>query len=240
MRRRWTRQGRRAGGRRPARRARRHRAAARGRRRHDAGGLRAASRFDGVWTGAEAKSFGAVITAFNKQYPGVKVNYKPVGDNLPTVVSTAVAGGNPPDMADIAQPGLVKQFVDKGALKPITYARKAMLGELRARRGSRSAPSTGSSTGSSSRRATSRRSGTTPTRSRTPASRRRRPGRSSRRPRTRSRPRASPAYSIGGADGWTLTDLFENIYLRQAGAGEVRRCSRRTRSSGPTRRSPRR
>ena len=26
-----------------------------------------------------------------------------------------------------------------------------------------------------------------------------------------------PAYSIGGADGWTLTDLFENIYIRQAG-----------------------
>ena len=26
-----------------------------------------------------------------------------------------------------------------------------------------------------------------------------------------------PAYSIGGGDGWTLTDLFENIYLRQAG-----------------------
>ncbi len=24
-------------------------------------------------------------------------------------------------------------------------------------------------------------------------------------------------YSIGGADGWTLTDLFENIYLRSAG-----------------------
>ena len=24
-------------------------------------------------------------------------------------------------------------------------------------------------------------------------------------------------YSIGAADGWTLTDLFENIYLRQAG-----------------------
>jgi hypothetical protein len=25
------------------------------------------------------------------------------------------------------------------------------------------------------------------------------------------------AYSIGGGDGWTLTDLFENIYLKQAG-----------------------
>ena len=31
-----------------------------------------------------------------------------------------------------------------------------------------------------------------------------------------------PAYSIGGADGWTLTDLFENIYLRTAGHDEVR------------------
>src|SRR5690349_6581501 len=78
--------------------------------------------FDGVWTGAEAKAFGGVISAFNKLYPNVKVNYKPVGNDLPTVVSTAVQGGHPPDMADIAQPGLVKQFVDKGALKPITYS----------------------------------------------------------------------------------------------------------------------
>ena len=91
------------------------------------GRSRAAITFDGVWTGAEAKAFGDVIKAFNKQYPDVKVNYKPVGDNLPTVLSTAVAGGNPPDMADIAQPGLVKQFVDKGELKPITYARRTLL-----------------------------------------------------------------------------------------------------------------
>ena len=48
--------------------------------------------FDGIWTGAEAASFGAVIKAFNKTYPDVKVSYKPVGDNLPQVVSTAVAG----------------------------------------------------------------------------------------------------------------------------------------------------
>jgi maltose-binding protein MalE len=30
----------------------------------------------------------------------------------------------------------------------------------------------------------------------------------------------TPAYSIGGSDGWTLTDLFENIYLRQAGVAK--------------------
>ena len=68
-----------------------------------------------------------MIKAFNKVYPNVKVTYHPVGDNLPTVVSTAVAGGNPPDMADIAQPGLVAQFVAKGALKPITYSRKVLI-----------------------------------------------------------------------------------------------------------------
>jgi len=27
-----------------------------------------------------------------------------------------------------------------------------------------------------------------------------------------------PAYAIGGSEGWTLTDLFENIYIRTAGA----------------------
>jgi hypothetical protein len=38
----------------------------------------------------------------------------------------------------------------------------------------------------------------------------------------------TPAYSIGGADGWTLTDLFENIYLRQAGAAKYDALSHHT------------
>ena len=42
------------------------------------------------------------------------MKYNPVGDNLPTVLSTAVEGGNPPDIADIAQPGLIQGFVDQG------------------------------------------------------------------------------------------------------------------------------
>ena len=64
--------------------------------------LKGSISFDGIWTGAEAKSFGAVISAFNKKYPNVTVKYKPVGNNIPTVLATAVAGGHPPDMADIA------------------------------------------------------------------------------------------------------------------------------------------
>ena len=82
--------------------------------------------FDGIWTGAEAQSFAKVIAAFNKQYPNVKIKYKPVGNNVPTVLATAIAGGHPPDMADIAQPGLVKQLAQQGKLKPITYAKSAI------------------------------------------------------------------------------------------------------------------
>ena len=79
--------------------------------------------FDGIWTSSSGqKQFQDVINAFNKKFPNVKVNYKPVGNNLPTVLATAVAGGHPPDMADIAQPGLVKQLAEQGHLKPITYA----------------------------------------------------------------------------------------------------------------------
>jgi ABC-type glycerol-3-phosphate transport system substrate-binding protein len=172
--------------------------------------------FDGVWTGAEAGAFGDVIKAFNKQYPDVKVSYKPVGDNLPTVLSTAVAGGKPPDMADIAQPGLVKQFVDKGALKPIGYARKTLLANF--------APSWvalatfnkkiyglvfkagNKSTVWYNTRAFKNAGVKPPTTWPQLAS-------------AANTVKASgvPPYSIGGADGWTLTDLFENIYLRQAG-----------------------
>src|SRR5437763_9221518 len=80
--------------------------------------------FDGIWTASSGqKQFADVIKAFNKTYPNVKVNYKPVGDSLPTVLATAVAGGKPPDMADIAQPGTVAQFAKQGKLKPITYAK---------------------------------------------------------------------------------------------------------------------
>ncbi len=88
--------------------------------------------FDGIWTAGEAAAFGKVIKAFNKVYPNVNVNYKPVGNNLPTVLATAIAGGHPPDMADIAQPGYVKQLAQQGHLKPITYAKAAMAAELRA------------------------------------------------------------------------------------------------------------
>ena len=47
----------------------------------------------------------AVLEGFTAKYPGVKVSYKSTGDNTPTVLSTAVAGGNPPDLASVVAAG---------------------------------------------------------------------------------------------------------------------------------------
>jgi alpha-glucoside transport system substrate-binding protein len=173
--------------------------------------------FDGVWTGQEAQHFQAVINAFEKQNPGVNVNYKALGDNLPTVLSTAVAGGRPPDMADIAQPGLVKQFATRRVLKPITYARPTLaanftqewlkLGTFNGSLYGFVFKASNKSTVWYSVRAF-REAGVKPPATWAQLLARGRTIRLS----------GTPPYSIGGADGWTLTDLFENIYLRQAGA----------------------
>ena len=176
--------------------------------------------FDGIWTASSGqKQFADVIKAFNKQYPNVKVKYKPVGDSLPTVLATAVAGGNPPDMADIAQPGTVAQFAKQGKLKPITYA-KSVIGQNFASAWQTLGTYSGKLYALVFKAANKsvvwynvpafKTAGVTP-------------------PKTFSQLLADaktikssgvPAYSIGGADGWTLTDMFENIYLRTFGSAK--------------------
>jgi alpha-glucoside transport system substrate-binding protein len=176
--------------------------------------------FDGIWTASSGqKQFADVIKAFNKVYPNVKVNYKPVGNDLPTVLATAVAGGHPPDMADIAQPGTVAQLAKQGKLKPITYATSTI---------SQNFVPSWKQLGTYSGKLYAlvfkaanksvvwynvpafKTAGVKP-------------------PKTFSallaaaktlKSSGTPAYSIGGADGWTLTDMFENIYLRTFGAAK--------------------
>ena len=75
----------------------------------------------GVWTGAEKDSFTAVLQAFMDKYPDVTVKYTSAGDQLPQQLSTAVEGGNPPDVAFLPQPGLMKDFVNKNALQPLDF-----------------------------------------------------------------------------------------------------------------------
>jgi ABC-type glycerol-3-phosphate transport system substrate-binding protein len=176
--------------------------------------------FDGIWTASSGqKQFADVIAAFNKKYPNVKVNYKPVGNDLPTVLATAVAGGHPPDMADIAQPGTVAQLAKQGKLKPITYAQSTISANF--------APAwqqLGTYSGKlyalvfkAANKSVVwynvpafKAAGVTPPKTFTQLLADAKTIKAS----------GTPAYSIGGADGWTLTDMFENIYLRTFGAAK--------------------
>src|SRR5437867_2461049 len=71
-----------------------------------------------VWSGAEQQSFTRVLDAFRAK-TGVTANFQSKGDQLPTVLGTAIAGGSPPDVAVLPQPGLLHDLVGKGVLKPI-------------------------------------------------------------------------------------------------------------------------
>jgi alpha-glucoside transport system substrate-binding protein len=179
----------------------------------------------GIWTGDEQKSFQAVIDKFNESYPNVKVKYTSAGDNVPTVVGTAVEGGNPPDIATIAQPGLIREFQQKGAARPIDYVSSTLeanyppdlvrLGQINGKLYSFVFKGANKSTVWYNVSAF-RDAGVEP-------------------PRTWDeflstgrtiKASGVPAYAIGGSDGWPLTDLFENVYLRQAGPEKYDQLSR--------------
>jgi alpha-glucoside transport system substrate-binding protein len=168
-----------------------------------------------VWTGAEGEAFQAVLDGFTEKNPDVKVSYKSAKEPA-TVLSTAVEGGNPPDIAALPQPGFMTDFAQRGALKPIDFAEDKIkegysdswldLGKVDGKLYGLFFKGANKSTVWYNVPAfedagveppedwdaflkagdTLKASGVTP-------------------------------YSIGAADGWTLTDLFENIYLRTAG-----------------------
>jgi alpha-glucoside transport system substrate-binding protein len=169
-----------------------------------------------VWTGPEQEGFQAVLDGFQEAYPNVTANYTSAGDQLPQQLSTAVEGGNPPDVAVLPQPGLVTDFVEKDALQPLDFAQDAVqenLGESAVELGSVDGTFYGFLFKAANKSTiwynvtAFEDAGVEP-------------------PETFDDLLAAadtlsasgiPAFSIGAADGWTLTDLFENIYLRQAG-----------------------
>ena len=170
-----------------------------------------------VWTGPEQASFQAVLDGFKEANPDVTVNYTSAGDQLPTQLSTAVEGGNPPDVAVLPQPGLMKDFAEKDALTPLDFAKddiQTNLGDSAVELGSVDGTLYGFLFKAANKSTVwynvaayedaELEAPTTWDEFLEGA-------------KTLSQS-GVPAYSIGGADGWTLTDLFENIYLRSAGA----------------------
>jgi alpha-glucoside transport system substrate-binding protein len=74
-----------------------------------------------TWTGTEQANFQAVLDAFAKR-TGAKVTYTSGGDDLPVLLNSRFAGGSPPDVALLAQPGVVGSLARKGQLKRLTGA----------------------------------------------------------------------------------------------------------------------
>jgi alpha-glucoside transport system substrate-binding protein len=169
-----------------------------------------------IWAGTEQESFQAVIDGYTELYPNCSVSYTSGGDNNAQLLSTAVEGGNPPDIAAVGQPGLMKDFADKGALQSLEDIRGEVVdnfGDSVAEIGTVDGTLYGIMFKGANKStvwynvAAFDDAGATA-------------------PETWDdllseaqliKDSGLPAYSIGGADGWTLTDLFENIYIRTAG-----------------------
>jgi len=168
------------------------------------------------WGGDEQAGFFEVINAFTKE-TGIPVVYESERD-LPTVLPTRVAGGNPPDIAMVPRPGIVGGFVADGVLTPLTdlvdegiltsnYAPAILdLGTFDGEIYGLLAKANSKST-FWYKPASFQELGVEP-------------------PETWDELVAivddyvaagKTPLSVGGLDGWTLTDWFENIYVRVAG-----------------------
>ncbi|MEV5510548.1 ABC transporter substrate-binding protein [Streptomyces orinoci] len=169
-----------------------------------------------VWTGTEQQHFTKVLDEFGKR-TGAEVSYVPSGDDMSAFIGSKVAGGDPPDVALLQQPGTLREFAQKGWLKPLSESATAELAknfpkgwqDLGSYQGKRYGVYFKASNKSLVWYNTKifQAAGV-------------------------QEPKTWPEFlhaaqtiadygvspvSVGGADGWTLTDWFENVYLSQAG-----------------------
>jgi ABC-type glycerol-3-phosphate transport system substrate-binding protein len=169
-----------------------------------------------VWTGAEQAEFKKVLDGFSKA-TGAKVVYQATGDNVATYLGSKIQGGAPPDVAFLPQVGVLHQFAQSKWLKPLGADASAELKknfsqgwqDLGAYQGTQYGVYFKGANKSLMwyNNAVFQNAGVQP-------------------PKTwddflKTAQTISdsgvPPVSVGGADGWVLTDWFENIYLSQSG-----------------------
>ena len=170
-----------------------------------------------VWTGTEQERFTAVLDAFTEE-TGIETSYRSAGDDMAAFLGTQIEGGAPPDVAMIAQPALVDQLAGDGSLQPLGDDAVAALEENYAGAWTEIGSVEGTPYALYFKVANKstwwyntaifEQAGVEP------------PGDWDALVETAGTVNASgtPFVSMGGADGWTLTDWFENIYIRTAGA----------------------
>ncbi len=169
-----------------------------------------------VFTGEEKKSFQAVLDAFSEA-SGHEASFTSAGDDMAAFLGNKIEGGSPPDVALIAQPGLVRSLADDGSVIEANEEVSAALAENFAPVWAELGSVDGTLYGvyfKVSNKSTwwynievFEQAGVEP------------PADWDEMLQTAKTVNASgvPWVSMGGADGWTLTDWFENIYIRTAG-----------------------
>ena len=71
------------------------------------------------WTAQEQGDFLAALAPFTSQ-TGVTVNYQGKGNNMDTALTAAVSGGSPPDVALVPDPGTLMSLAKAGSIKDLT------------------------------------------------------------------------------------------------------------------------
>ena len=170
-----------------------------------------------VWTGEEQASFEQVAAVFEEQ-TGAEVTFTSTGDDIATVIGTRIQGGEPPDVAFLPQPGLLADFASRDALVPLGEDVAAAVDENYAPVWKELGTVEDELYGVWFKAANKStvwyrpealdQAGVEP------------PGTWDElveRAGTLADSGATP-FAVAGGDGWTLTDWFENVYLRVAGA----------------------
>ncbi|MFF4561078.1 ABC transporter substrate-binding protein [Streptomyces sp. NPDC001435] len=169
-----------------------------------------------VWTGQEQKNFKQVLGEFEKR-TGAKVTFVPAQDPIINFLGSKIAGGQPPDVALLPQPGAIKQAVDKKWAKPLGPQAQAELAKNYSQGWQGIGKVDGKQYGVYYKAAN---------KSLIWYNAKAFENAGAKEPKTwQELLTAAQAvydsgvtpFSVGGADGWTLTDWFENVYLSQAG-----------------------
>jgi alpha-glucoside transport system substrate-binding protein len=170
-----------------------------------------------VWTGSEQEAFTAVLRRF-EQRSGASVTYTAAGRGMAAALDARVTEGRAPDIAFLPQPGLLQRFARDGRLVQLDGAVAAAVERNYAEPWRALGSSGGRLYGVWFKAANKslvwynvrvfERLGLVP-------------------PddldgllglAAELADAGMPAFSVAGGEGWTLTDWFENIYLRLAGA----------------------
>ncbi|MFF8596047.1 ABC transporter substrate-binding protein [Streptomyces sp. NPDC015220] len=169
-----------------------------------------------VWTGGEQANFKKVLAEFTRR-TGAKVTFVPAQDPIINFLGSKVAGGQPPDVALLPQPGAIKQAVDKKWAKPLGPEARAQLAKNYAQGWQDIGKVGGKQYGAYYKAAN---------KSLIWYNTKVFEGAGAAEPKTwkdllttaqKVYDSGVTPFSVGGADGWTLTDWFENVYLSQAG-----------------------